>query len=375
MKIFVRILCIIASIALTLKFTMIPGGGVLLVLSMSTLAMFFIFFGFAYFNKLGFKQMLNSDFYLEIPQARIFAGIGLGITYGIVITGMLYKFQNWPLGDVHLRTGLVLLIAFFIFHIVKSFKTKSEYNRAYSKQIFLLGLLGIAVFSTSSLTLVKLQYRNHPGYVRAFELYENDPTSENLSENLDIEYHRATLDPEDFKGYLNWLKREEEKKTAFSFLDYPISRGRVGNIKVGTQITSYYRQLKSLKKSETTSYQFGFDGGGIASVYSFKNEPVFALIPALETDSIIAIIVMNENFQSISRVRVGMKAQEVSSLYPLAKIQVNEMMNWEEMYDKENNFSLIFKTKNEYRVGVYTDIEKATSPVNLTPKLDWITVR
>lgn len=371
----VRVLSIIAWISVMLKFAMIPGGGVLLVLSLSFLAVFYIIFGFAYFNKLEFKEMVNPDTYDTIPQARIFAGVGLGISFGITCTGILYKLQFWTGGDVHLRTGLILLTGFLVFNLYKYLKTKSKYNRGILIRVVLIAAVGFIVLSVSSLSIVKTQFRNHPQYIQAYELYEKDPIDPILIEKLDLEYHRATMTPEDFENYLKYLELEAEKKTAFSFLDYPISKGRVGNIKLGTAISSYDQQLNSLKKRETEAYQFGYDGGGVAQVYFYKDEAVFVLIPALETDSIIAIIVMNENFQTISRVRAGMKAQEVSSLYPRAKIQLNELMDWEEMYDLENDFTLVFKTTNNDRIGVYAEDEQETSPVNLAPKLEWITIR
>ena len=231
------------------------------------------------------------------------------------------------------------------------------------------------IFSISSLSLVKTQFRNHPQYIQAYELHEEDPTDPILIENLDLEYHRATLTKEDFENYLKYLELEAAKKTAFSFLDYPISKGRAGNIKVGTSIRDYEKQLKSLKKRETDAYQFGYDGGGVAQVYFYKDEPVFALIPALETDSILAIIVMNENFQTVSSVRVGMKVQEVSSLYPNVKVQINELMEWEEIYDQKNDFQLVFKTTDEDRIGVYAEYKEGSAPINLTPKLEWIMIR
>lgn len=371
----VRLLSVVAWIAVIFEFFLIPGGGVLLVLSMSFLAIYYILFGFAYFNRLDFKQMVNPNTYDTIPQTRIFAGLGLGIAFGIVCTGILFKFQFWPGGDVHLRTGLILLTMFLIFNVYKYFKTKSKYNREISIRVFLFTALGFAIFSISSLTLVKTQFRNHPQYIQVYESYEEDPTDPMLIENLDLEYHRATLTKEDFENYLKYLELEAEKKTAFSFLDYPISKGRVGNIKVGTAINSYEKQLKSLKKRETDAYQFGYDGGGVAQVYFYKDEAVFALIPKIETDSIIAVIIMNENFQTVSRVRVGMKVQEVTSLYPNTKVQLNELMGWEEVYDHNNDFILVFKTSDENRIGVYAKYREGSTPINLTPKLEWITIR
>ena len=64
-----------------------------------------------------------------------------------------------------------------------------------------IGIAGTILFFTSELTLVKLQYRNHPAYVEAYVNYREDPQNPNLRDALDLEYNRVWMREEEFKEY------------------------------------------------------------------------------------------------------------------------------------------------------------------------------
>lgn len=57
-----------------------------------------------------------------------------------------------------------------------------------------------------------------------------------------------------------------------------MSKGQLGEIKIGMNIREAEKLIANLTKSETEAYDSGFDGVGNASVYSLGNEPILALI-------------------------------------------------------------------------------------------------
>lgn len=50
------------------------------------------------------------------------------------------------------------------------------------------------------------------------------------------------------------------------------------------------------------------------------------------------------------------------------------MISWEEIYDSKNNFILVFKTVENNQIGKYKDFDTPSKPINLKPKLNWITM-
>ena len=159
-----------------------------------------------------------------------------------------------------------------------------------------------------------------------------------------------------------------------NFENFIVTKGKLGDIKVGMKISTIQNLLSKFEVKELEAYEFGFDGGGIAKMYVYKEEPIFALIPAYETDSIIAIIGLHETLIFESKVKVGLTVKEVLNYYPNCTIEQNLMMGWEEIYDSKNDFILVFKTVENNQIGKYKDFDTPSKPINLKPKLNWITI-
>ena len=150
------------------------------------------------------------------------------------------------------------------------------------------------------------------------------------------------------------VESETKQKKSFRFEDFSVSKGRLGNIQLGMKISSLKNQLSFFDSKKVDAIYFGFDGGGKANIYLFDKEPLFALVTALETDSIIAIIGLHKKLFFNSGIHVGMSVKETVSLYPKCIVEQNLMMNWEEIYDEKNNFIFVFKTDVTNRIGNYT---------------------
>ena len=108
--------------------------------------------------------------------------------------------------------------------------------------------------------------------------------------------------------------------------------------------------------------------------YLFDKEQLFALVTALETDSIIAIIGLHKKLFFNSGIHVGMSVKEIVSLYHKCVVEQNLMMYWEEIYDDKNNFTFVFKTDDTNRIGNYIEFDVQTKPINLSPLVNWITI-
>lgn len=159
-----------------------------------------------------------------------------------------------------------------------------------------------------------------------------------------------------------------------NFSDYKVYKGQIGGIKIGMKISSLKDTLSKFSKQQVGAYDFGFDGGGDAFLYSYNNEPVFALVPAHETDSIIAIIGLHKNLIFKSGFQIGMTVKEILKFQPNCTINLNLMSDWEEIHDDKNDFILVFLTDETNRIGKYKAINESSKPINLNPKLTWITI-
>ena len=203
-----KILGIIVVIGLILKFTLIPGGGILLTLSLMTLACLYYPLGFALLNRIGFKQIFKKESYKGLSALRIIGAIGAGIAFSAICVGILFKLQHWTGANINLIAGLIPTLIVLVIALIKYLKAKGEFYIGILKRIAIIGTLGLLFICISDLTIAKIQFRNHPDYIKAYEMYLDNPQDEDLRQKLHIEYLKATMPKEEVEMYL----KQEEKK-------------------------------------------------------------------------------------------------------------------------------------------------------------------
>jgi hypothetical protein len=106
-----------------------------------------------------------------------------------------------------ISTSIVLVIA-----LIKFLKSKSNYYTRIFKRIAIIGGFGLILFVVPELSIIKLQYKNHPLYIKAYEEYLKSPQSLEAKDNLDIEYHRAKMSKEEFDWYMEYRENKEKLK-------------------------------------------------------------------------------------------------------------------------------------------------------------------
>ena len=91
---------------------------------------------------------------------------------------------------------------------VRKIKIPINFYTGIIKRLIIIGGFGLIMILLSDLTIIKFQFRNHPDYIKAYELYMTNPQDESLIKNLDLEYHRATMSKEDFEMYLKYIEKQ-----------------------------------------------------------------------------------------------------------------------------------------------------------------------
>ncbi|WP_269236830.1 hypothetical protein [Flavobacterium flavigenum] len=171
------------------------------------------------------------------------------------------------------------------------------------------------------------------------------------------------------------FESQKEKTKKFDFEEFEILKGQVGDIKIGMNIKDAEEKLNELTKKEAEAYDFGFDGGGKAYIYSLENEPILALIPKRDSEEILVIIALSKNLKTNNDLNPKSKVTEIQAKYPNIEINQDLMMGWEFMSDKKNNWDFVFMTEENSRIGEYKEIEVPTKPKRTETKMDWITVK
>lgn len=167
----------------------------------------------------------------------------------------------------------------------------------------------------------------------------------------------------------------EVKKVNPDSLDYSkyqITTEGLGPVQLGKSFTATDALLKDFIKDEVLAYDFGFDGGGKAWVYKYKNNAIFGIIPARDSDSIIGIAAIDHKLSSANGVHPKMTVKELLALYPKLKASHNLLMGWESIIDTDNNREFIFITNDS--IANYPDPNGSVTPKRMDARCDWITI-
>lgn len=169
-------------------------------------------------------------------------------------------------------------------------------------------------------------------------------------------------------------EKENGEVELYDFSKFEIGKASLGPVKVGMTIKKAEEYLSDFKKQEAEAYDFGFDGGGKSYIYNYKGKPVLALLPYGESDSILAIVAIDKNLRTTKGLHPGMTAGALLPLYPNVKFHLNHMMEWEEVFDDVNGWTIVFSTDDKNRIGEYKDMNTPSLPKKLEVPGNWITI-
>ena len=177
----------LSIIALVLKLLLVPGSGILSVLSISILSVIYMYLSFALFNGIRGKNIFKKDSYAAISRMRIIGAIGAGLALSITTIGLLFKIQSWPGASFNLGIGLLSLFIVAVIGIIRYRQYKSEYYTKIFKRVAVVGGLGLIFFFIPNTTWIEIKFRNHPAYVDALKKAMADPHNQELWDNAEIE--------------------------------------------------------------------------------------------------------------------------------------------------------------------------------------------
>jgi len=81
-------------------------------------------------------------------------------------------------------------------------KSKNETYKRILSRTLIIGGFGLIMVMIPSLTITKVQFRNHPDYIKVYEAYLQDQDNEEIREKLDIEFNKVTMSEKEFEDFM-----------------------------------------------------------------------------------------------------------------------------------------------------------------------------
>jgi len=191
-------------IALIFYFNLIVGDSILLFFTLAILALVYFPLGFALFNNIPLKKVFKKESYKGLSSLQIISSVVLGIALSEICLGAQSKLLHRPYAKLHLTVGVFFLFIALVLFIILFSKSKNSFSKSIITRMVIFGIFSLFLLNVSDLTLIKIQFRNHPRYIEAFQNYLKNPKSEELNVKLDIEYRRATYPKNEFDIYMRF---------------------------------------------------------------------------------------------------------------------------------------------------------------------------
>lgn len=202
MKIFEKILAGIILLGVILKYTkVVVGADTLIMWGTLLISCIYYPFGFLFFNQIKLRNVFKKNAYAHTNTLKIVMGIVAGLASAIVCIGGLFKILHLTGANEMLFLGLVFTALSLAVATTLVITKKDTTSKFILTRLPIMAVIGMILFFTSELSLVKLQYQNHPAYIEAYTEYLKDPRNEQLLKKRELEYYRIILSPEEFKEY------------------------------------------------------------------------------------------------------------------------------------------------------------------------------
>ncbi|MFO7979006.1 MAG: hypothetical protein R6U64_10135 [Bacteroidales bacterium] len=163
-----------------------PEMNVALRLSLTLLAVFYMWFGFFIFNRTGLTDLITRKRNLRLNPFRITSSIIMGLLYSFCMISLIFSF--YFLRGMHVLIGLSTVLVVVATLLMGTYQWIHKAEAAYIRQFYLrsalFAILGFAFLATPLQTRLEVLYGNHPDFVEAYMNYYQNPREEQAIENL-----------------------------------------------------------------------------------------------------------------------------------------------------------------------------------------------
>nr|WP_322624098.1 hypothetical protein [uncultured Flavobacterium sp.] len=163
-------------------------------------------------------------------------------------------------------------------------------------------------------------------------------------------------------------------KSKLSWQNWQIEKGALGPLKIGSNISEYRNDLKGFDSVAVDAFLYKYDGGGVAYEYSYNKKPLFVLMPAIDTDSIIAVMTLHSDFKTIYGTSSGNSVARIVKQYKKLPVILDLLSGGEVMTDTVNRIKYVFDTPDDAHIAEYPDIDNPGLLKRSNTTCDWITI-
>ena len=145
MKLIEIISSVLFLVGIILKFTELPGSYILIMFSLSLLALYYFLFGFAIFNDIKIKNIFRTSRYRTNTFLQFIFSIFLGLSLSVILYGIMYKILRWSIQIDLLLIGLIITLTITVLYFL-IIKGKISNKRIIFLRSLIVSIVGIITY-------------------------------------------------------------------------------------------------------------------------------------------------------------------------------------------------------------------------------------
>lgn len=169
-----------------------PESNFLLLVSTTTLSIYYLWFGFFIFTRHKPIDLLDRSVVQHIKPLHIYLSIIMGIIISYSLIAILFGFFFYPSTPVLLGSAFIILISFTLFLVafqVIGKKRIALFHRFYYRAVLYTTITAL-LWLIPLETRLNLFFRNHEDFIEAYLYYSDNPDDEEALERLRTERSR-----------------------------------------------------------------------------------------------------------------------------------------------------------------------------------------
>jgi hypothetical protein len=177
------ILISLVAIALVMNYFKLPSNGVLSVLSIIGLAVYY----YPLFPLIATGKSLKTLFSGAKFKGDLFYAFLTGIAVSTTLVGILFKIQLWPMGILLLTFGLFSVLVLMAVNAIRFKKTSEDFFKGLLIRCTVAFFVGSVVFMIPNDALLEHHFGDNPEYIEAFKNWGANPRDPEAMERLEEE--------------------------------------------------------------------------------------------------------------------------------------------------------------------------------------------
>ena len=179
-------------VVILLRILLGPEANFILLVTITLLSTYYLWFGFFIFNKITPLSLLNKSVTQSLTSFEVYLGIIMGVVISYALIAILTGFFFYPVMPIILGSALTILVAFSIFTFIYkiSKKKKISFMESFGIRSLIYAILLVLLTVTPLETRLNILFRDHPEFIEAYLECRENPDDEKKQERLKEERSR-----------------------------------------------------------------------------------------------------------------------------------------------------------------------------------------